>query len=233
MAVRLFGLISLTLAVAACAPVAVTYFKPSAPNAEYKMSTCAGWAGPEDRVLLAGPEGIVIGVEAYTTEELSALLRATRREVGIEFSIAVFIPSSPPMSVRFASGTFLLTDELTKVVHEYGAEDVLDFPHYNVLLDGPNVAVHYRDPRLAGRMRRIDIREPLSGTSRKEWHGPPPRWFGKAIDHPYYIVLSFRNVQSKQFRLRLPPVLVGREAFEFPEIGFREVTEWIGQSLNC
>jgi hypothetical protein len=103
-------------------------------------------------------------------------------------------------------------DEVTKVVHEYRA-------------------THVFSPLAAG--RPIDIQEPLSGTPRRNWPNPP-RWFGKTIDYsPYSIPLLFKDVQSKQLRLRIPPLVVGTQTFEFPDIDIREVTEWILAPFNC
>jgi hypothetical protein len=128
--------------------------------------------------------------------------------------VKLYVPPTSPVSVRFASGTFLLTDEVTKVVHAYRAKQVFS-------------------PLAAG--RPIDIQEPLSGTRRIHWWpGYPPRWFGTTVDYgPYSISLSFRGLQSSQFRLRIPPLVVGAQAFEFPDVDIREVTEWIAAPFNC
>lgn len=200
---RLLVLLSMTLALAGCLVVPDTYIKPSAPNAEQHSSACAGHGPHKDLAVLSGPEGIMISVNPFTL---------TGGEMAI--SVRLYIPPTSPISVRFASGTFLLTDEVTKVVHEYRAKQVFS-------------------PLAAG--RPVDIQEPLSRTPRINWWpGYPPRWFGKTVDYsPYSISLSFRGLQSKQFRLRIPPLVVGVHTFEFPDVDIREVREWIVAPFNC
>jgi hypothetical protein len=194
MMARLLALVLMTLTIAACAPVPITYLKPSAPNAKYTGSACAGHSVPSDRILLFGPEGVVIGINP-------------RAYSGLNFEINLYIP--PPVSVRFVSGTFLLTDEPTNVVHEYRAEYVY-----------------------AGSHTKIDIREPLAGRA-------TPKSFGYSIgyilgiDPQYFMRVSFKNVESKQLRLRIPPLMIGAQTFEFPDVDFREVTETFIVSLNC
>ena len=201
---RLLILVSMTLMLAGCLVVPETYFKPSAPNAEHHASKCAG-AGPlKDLAVLSGPQGIVISVQPY-------LITATAfaPKSGIAISIDLYIP--PPVSVRFVSGTFLLTDEVTKVVHEYRAEYVW-----------------------ASSQSKKDIREPFSGRPLINWPYHLPRWFGKTIDqYPIAVRLTFWDVQSKQLKLRIPPLMVGAQTFEFPDIDIREVTEWISAPFNC
>ena len=108
---------------------------------------------------------------------------------------------SHPVSVRFSSGTFLLTDELTKVAHEYRAEYVYWGSH-----------------------TRIDIREPLGMRA-------TPKSFGYSIgyslgiDPQYFMRASFKTVESNQFTLRIPPLMVGTQTFAFPDVDFREATE--------
>ncbi len=200
---RLLILVSMTLTLAGCFPAPVTYFKPSAPNALHTSSTCAGASPEKDVAVLSGPQGIVLRVQPFTP-----------REGAVEISVRLYIPPKSPVSVRFTSGTFLLMDEVTKVVHEYRAK-------------------HVFSPLAAG--RPIDIQEPLSGTPSSNWpYGHPPQWFGKTIDNsPYGIPLSFKDVQSKQVRLRIPPLVVGAQTFEFPDIDIREVTEWVLAPFNC
>ena len=199
----------MTLALAGCLVGPVTYFKPSAPNAEYTWSGCAG---PPEKALLSGPEDIVIAVHAFhafipgkRTE--SAPIKPRPTDVRVD--IHLYIP--PPVSVRFVSGTFLLTDEVTKVVHEYRSEYVW-----------------------VDTYSKKDIREPFSGRSHNDWRSIR-RWFGKTINQIPIRVngLTFRDVQSRQFRLRIPPLMVGAQKFEFPDIDIREVTEWISAPFNC
>jgi hypothetical protein len=134
-----------------------------------------------------------------------------------EFDIALFVP--PRVSVRFESGVFALTDELTTVVHEYRAQYVRDV--YGPIAPG------------TARRPSIDIREPLSGVRRKPADSP-----GYSIGHsigidPQYFIHPSFNVSSKQFRLRIPPLEIGAKTFEFPEVSFREVTESIAAPFNC
>ena len=201
---RLLVLVSMTLTLAGCLVLPDTYIKASAPGAEQHSSACAG-AGPyKNMAVLNGPEGIMISIQP-------SLPRST-----IFIDVKLYIPPTSPVSVRFASGVFLLTDEVTKVVHEYRAEHVW----------GP----------LAAGGPRINIQAPLSDTPRIPHRGlpNPPRWFGKTIDYnPYSISFSFKDVQSKQFRLRIPPLIVGAQTFEFPDVDIREVREWIVGTLNC
>jgi hypothetical protein len=201
--VRLLVLVSMTLALAGCLVGPMTYLKPSAPGAKYTGSKCAGFSAPQDRIWLSGPEGIVIGVG----------VNAARAQ----FDIALFVP--PAASVRFESGVFSLTDELTKAVYQYRAEYVVD-------VYGPIT------PGKVGRPH-IDIREPLSGTRRKPADSP-----GYSIGHsigidPQYFIYPSFNVYSKQFRLRIPPLVAAGKTFEFPEVSFREVTESIAAPFNC
>lgn len=206
---RLLILVSITLTLAGCLVAPVTYIKSSAPNAEQHSSACAGHGPHKDLAVLSGPEGIVIAVSAYTLGERTASDPIKPRPTAVQVSIDLYIP--PPVSVRFVSGTFLLTDEVTKVVHEYRAEYVW-----------------------VGSQSKKDIREPFSGTSHKAGARFPPRWFGKTIDqYPIGVRLTFRDVQSKQLKLRIPPLMVGAQTFEFPDIDIREVTEWIVASFNC
>jgi len=200
---RLLALATATLALAGCLVGPATYLKPSAPGARYTGSKCAGFSAPKDRIWLSGPEGIVLGVG----------VNAARAE----FDVTLFVP--PRVFARFESGVFLLTDELTRAVYEYRAEYVTD-------VYGSPV------PGKIGRPR-IDIREPLSGMRQKPADTP-----GHSIGHsigvdPQYFIHPSFNAYSKQFRLRIPPLVVGTQRFEFPEVTFREVTESIAAPFNC
>ena len=191
---RLLVLALMTLAIAACAPMPITYLKPSAPNAKLTGSACAGYSVPRDRIWLFGPEGVVIGLNPNTFS-------------GLNFEMYLYVP--PSVSVRFVSGTFLLTDEPTNIVHEYRAEYVSGGGHPKIGIGAP-----------------LDTR-------------PNPKSIGYSIGHSlgidpqYSMRTSFKNVESKQFKLRIPPLMVGAQTFEFPDVDFREVTETFIVPLNC
>ncbi len=229
------ALVLLSLAASACAPAPTTYLKPFAVGGQYTRSICAGAAGPEDRLVLAGPDGVMIGVESYSLEEVSVIVRASRppstspsERVGTEFSVILHIPAG--QTVRFASRSFFLTNQVTHTVHQYEAVSVLDYVDARVLLDGPVAAMQSGDD--SSRVHRIDIREPLTGLSQPDWF-VTPRWFGRALDHPYYVIVPFEGVTCSECRLRMPSLAVGSKKFEFPEISFRLVREWVLWPLNC
>lgn len=151
----------------ACAPVQVTYLKPSAPSVEYTRSTCGGAAGPEDRALLVGPDGYTFRIESYYLEEASSInqwaeqraekqnnviYRASHlypRGTGITIIVEAQQDRSAP--IRFLSNSFFLTDEETGAVYEFLAEHVWLFKDPGVFLDGPVAAalvIRYGDPRV-------------------------------------------------------------------------------------
>lgn len=221
-------LVGASLGVSACVPAPRTYLRPSAPGGQYTKSTCAGGAGPEDRVALAASEGIMVGVESYSLEEVSAVMPADRPKVGTGFSIILQIP--PGKALRFASSSFVLTDQLTQTMHEQQATTVLDFPDAHVLLDGLVVAMSSGPG--PPRVRQIAMRDTLIGASQPDWF-ITPRWFGTILSHPYYVVVPFEGVTCRDCRLRLPPLAVGSTTQQFPEISFKLVKEWLLEPLNC
>lgn len=232
-----------SFAVTACAPVPVTYLSPSAPGAEYTRSECGEAAGPKDRAVLRGPEGYIIRVDSYSLEELSLIQRSDEQiaikqgrrpqkashdyETGIGITIILQTPNNQSASVRFLSKSFFLTDEETRSVHEYQAEHVLDFEDVDVKLDGIVAALKsIRSSDDHVKVRRLGVFEALTTIP------PKNKWFG-TIDRPYYIVLFFENVRSEKFKLQIPQLSIGTTSFEFPEITFRLVKEWIVAPLNC
>lgn len=256
-----------SITVTACAPVQVTYLKPSAPGAEYTRSICGETAGPKDRAVLRGPESYVIRVDTYSLEEVSSL-NLWHEQIAVKqgrtvykashiypkgtgITIIVQTPQDQSASMRFLSKAFFLTDEATGSVHEYQAENVLDFEDADVLLDGAVAAAHsirYADervkvdrshiptwPRWVQSVRSSDDHVKVRRLSILQALTPIPaekKWL-RATYRPYYIVLFFENVRSAQFRLRIPPVSIGATSFDFPEITFRLVNEWIVAPLNC
>jgi hypothetical protein len=227
--------VAVSLTVSACALLPTAYLKPSATGGEYTKSGCAGVAGPEDRLVLAGPDSIMIGVESFSLEEVRAVLGAVRppktsvdEKVGTGFSVILHIPVG--QTVRFASRSFFLTDQVTHAVHEYQATSVLDFAQARVLLDGVVAAMQSGDG--PPKVRQVDMRATLTGVSQPDWH-ITPRWFGRVLDHPYYVIVPFDGVTCRDCRLRLPPLAIDSLTFEFPEIRFKLVKEWVLWPLNC
>lgn len=233
----------LSAAVTACVPERVTYLRPSAPGAEYTRSVCGEAVGPKDRAVLRGPEGYVIRVDSYSLEELSLIQREDKQiaikqgrraresshdyQTGIGLTIIVQPPRNQSASMRFLSKSFFLADEETRSVYEYQVEHVLDFEDALVNLDGIVAALKsLRSGDDRAKVRRLNVLEALTPIP------PETKWF-RTIYRPYYIVLFFENVRSKQFRLRIPQVSVGETTFDFPEISFRLVDEWIVVPLNC
>jgi hypothetical protein len=177
----------------------------------------------------------MIGVESYSLEELSAVMRTSRMpntspsdRAGIGFSVILHIPAG--QIVRFASRSFFLTDQATQKVHQVEATSILDFADARVLLDGLVASMQSGDgPR---RVRQMDIRAPLAGVRQPDWF-VAPRWFGKLLDHPYYVIVPFEGVTCSECLLRVPPLEVASKTFQFPEITFRLVKEWVLWPLNC
>lgn len=180
----------------------------------------------------------MIGVEIFDPSQLRAYFKFEFPNdpefdlSGIGVAIAFYVPATLEDSVRFGSGIFQLTDDLTKTVYEYRAEYVLDFSVGGAILDGLVLASKSLKPELA--MRRIDIGQPLPGISRREsWYRPHPKWLGRKLENLYYIVLRYPQANADQYALRLPPVLVGSTTYQFPVVQFRRVTETIWYPLNC
>jgi len=257
------------IAVTACAPVQVTYLRPSAPGAEYARSTCGGREGPNDRAVLRGPGGYVIRASSYTLEVVSSInlseeKRAATQQAtvyqashlypkGIGITLIVEAQQDQAASIRFLSNSFILTDEATEAIHEYQAEHVWLFEHPAVLLDGPGAAalvIRYGDPRVKVDRSHIQTWPKSAQSVRSILQSPPPelrrlgaqqalppippskKWLN-TVHRPYYVILFFENVRSTQFRLRMPQVSVDATPFEFPEITFRLVNEWMIVGLNC
>lgn len=258
-----------SITVTACAPVQVTYLKPSAPGAEYERSTCGGAVGPKDRAVLRGPGGYAIRVGSYYLEEVSAINRWDEHRAekqgavvyrashlyprGTGITITVEAQQDQSASIQLLSNSFFLTDEATKAVHEYPAEHVWLFEDPGVFLDGPSAAallIRYGDPRVKVDRSHIPTWPKWAQSARSSLQTPRPelrrlgalqvlppipptrRWLN-IVHRPYYIILFFENVRSTQFRLRIPPVSVGTTPFEFPEITFHLLNEWIVAPLNC
>ena len=235
MAVRFSALIVIALAVSACVPILTTHLKPSAPGGQTTNTACAGMVGPKDRLVLAGPDGVMIGVESYSLEELSAVERALRQPytmgyeaVGTGFVVIVNLPVG--RNVRFASRSFFLTDQVTHAVHEYQWASVLDFVDARVLLDGLVAALQSGDGPPG--VRRVDLTTTFTGVPQPNGH-ITPRWFGKVLDRPYYVIVPFEGVTCTDCRLRLPPLVVESTTYEFPEVSFKLVKKWILSPLNC
>lgn len=257
------------ITVTACAPVQVTYLRPSAPGAEYARSTCGGAAGPKDRAVLRGPGGFVIRVESYYLERVSSInlwkekISAKQGTTvyhashiypkGIGITISVEAQQDQAALIRLLSNSFILTDEATGAIHEYQPEHVWLFEDPGVLLNGPDAAalvIRYGDPRVQVDRSHIPTWPKWAQSAGSILQSPPPelRRLGalqalppipptmkglNKVHRPYYIILFFENVQSTQFRLRIPPVSVDAAPFNFPEIIFRLVNEQIIEPLNC
>ncbi len=235
MAVRFSALIVVALAVSACVPVPRTYLKPSAPGGQATNTACYGTIGPKSRLVLAGPGGIMIGVESYSLEELSSVERTLRQPytmgyetVGTGFVVIVSVPVG--RTVRFASRSFFLTDQVTHTVHDYQWASVLDFVDARVLLSGLAAPMQSGDgPR---KVRRVDLTTTITGVPQPDWI-IKPRWFGRVLDHPYYVIVPFEGVTCTDCRLRLPPLVVDSTTYEFPEVSFKLDKKWILSPLNC
>lgn len=258
-----------SITVTACAPVQVTYLRPSAPGAEYAHSTCGGAVGPKDRAVLRGPDGYVMRVSSYYLEGVSSInlwdekIAAKQGRTvyqashlypkGIGITLIVEAQRDQAASIRFLSNSFILTDEATEAIHEYQAEHVWLFEHPASLLDGGVAAalsIRYGDPRVKVDRSHIPTLPKWAQSARSILQSPPPelrrlgaqqalppippsrKWLN-TVHRPYYVILFFENVRSTQFRLRMPQVSVDATPFEFPEITFRLVNEWIVVPLNC
>ncbi len=239
MAVRFSALIVVALAISACFPLLITHLKPSAPGGQYTKIACAGRVGVKDRLVLAGPDGVMIGVESYSLGELTRVIRAHQNEytlgydkVGTGFSIILRIP--PGRTVRFASRSFFLTDQVTRVVHEYQGASVLDFEDPRILFPGLVVALAMQSGDGSVKVPQIDLTTTITGVPHKD-SNRTPRWAGPVLDHPYYILVPFEGVTCIDCILRLPPLVVDSTPYEFPKVSFKLVKEWVAESLvlNC
>lgn len=239
MAVRFSALIVVALTVSACILVPVTYLKPSAPGGQNTNTVCIGTVGPKDRLVLAGPDGVMIGVDSYSLRELSAVMRARANwerytlgydKVGTGFNVILRIPAG--RTVRFASRSFFLTDQVTHAVHEYQGTSVLDFVDIRFLLRGLVVALHMQKVGGSVKVRQIDLMTTITGVPHKD-SNRTPNWSGPVLDHPYYVLVPFEGVTCVDCRLRLPPLVVDSTTYEFPEVSFKLAKKWVVQPLNC
>lgn len=179
----------------------------------------------------------MIGVDSYSLGELTHVIRANQNrytlgydKVGTGFSIILRIPAG--RTVRFASRSFFLTDQVTHAVHEYQGTSVLDFVDMRFLLRGLVVALHMQSGDRSIMVRRIDLTTTITGVPRKD-SNRTPNWSGPVLDHPHYVLVPFEGITCVDCRLRLPPLVVDSTTYEFPEVSFKLAKKWVVQPLNC
>ena len=192
----------------------------------------------------------MVGIETFTLEEISSVLHnqakreserrkhADRRPTteprrsGTGISIIVHVPHG--RSLRFASRSFIVTDERTGTVHVQ--EPTRIFNDSGPLIDATGVGLvgSSHSPTVG---RQLDIGETLIGAPevRYRWtqRNLLQRWFGTRVTKPYYVVIEVVNVKCVDCILRLPAMIVDTATVEFPEIHLREVREWYISPLNC
>ena len=229
----------------ACFPARETFLKPSAPGGRHVNSTCGGVAGPRDRLVLASPSGVMVGVETFSLKELSDVLRARDewenrlkrdvdqrpstqpRRTGTGLSIILHVPTG--RSLRFGSRSFVITDQRTGTVHEREPSRV--FSDSGVLMDAVTAGmVGTRHSPIVG--TPLDIGDALIG--KPDVSGRLiQRWFGTKVSRPFYIVIEADDVKCEDCLLRLPPMLLDSTPVEFPEIRLRPGADWFITGLNC
>jgi hypothetical protein len=227
-----------------CFPGPVTYLKPSAPGGQHRNSTCGGEVGPEDRLVLADSTGVMVGLETYSLEELSEVLRSqderltrgrpteqtptVRPTAGTGFSIILYVPEG--RSLRFVSRSFVITDQRNATVQERVPTRV--FSSSGRLLDGL-VAGMVGTPHSPKVGPQIDVGETLVGAPGTRSSRGVQRWFDTRVARQFYVIVEFDNLNCRDCTLRMPPMQVDSTAVQFPEIRLRTVREWFWSTLNC
>lgn len=224
---------SLAFAVAAvltgCFPVRSTFLKPLAPGAEHVGTVCGGVTGEASRMLLRGPGEVILAIDAYPLDApAGARAENGPGEPGVGVTILIHVPARE--EVRFASADFVLVDTARSARRAGVLEAAFDLDQ-RILADG-RTARRIGTSGSHAHARFTSMTEALRGTGRSGWH-VRPRWFGRQIDHPYYLIVSFEGAGEGPFELRIPPLRTGGLEHTFPSIEIRRVSEWWIAPMNC
>lgn len=200
---RFLIIVFFSLSILSCIPMSTRYYEPLAKNGKLRQSTCIDKAGPYDKIILSGLQGV-------TFDLVSRL-----EEYGILICITITIPQD--VNVSFQDNLFIIKNISSGEEISQKVSSIYPDKYYPMIcFDYPTTS----------KEKGIDIFKSLPGkyiyiNERLNFNAP------------YYIYIKFDNFKPDQFTLRFPEIKINEEPFQLQEILFKLKSGVFIYPLNC
>ena len=188
-----------------CIPLKVTYYEPITKNGQLRQSICYEEAGPYDKVIFDGLQGVTI----------SLVSRLEKHRILI--CITITIPKD--VTVTFQDNLFVINNVSTGEVISQRLSSIYPVKH-------PKLSCFDYTTTTTAKEIGKDIFTSLQGG----YFCMSDRF---CFNAPYYIYLTIDNFKPNQFTLRFPEIKINEESFQLQRILFKLKSGIFIYPLNC